>query len=138
MGLLSKFFKSLSPQATQERYSNAYRAVSGSQPPPKRMNAPTYHLHHWAISKHQNGTATIHLHGEHWGKKHIEYVPLAFLPGETDQELIRCAAWISPNKWHIEMGVNISQFGGKFNAALDDRLRSTLPEQSQISSSGDV
>lgn len=139
MNLLTRFLKSLSPQAQQARYNRTYRAVTGTQAPPKAWNAPAYELHSWNIIKHpQNETATVSLRGKRGGKWHIEHVPLSVLPGETDQELIRCAAWISPSKWHIPMPVNISQFGGRFDAPLDDRLFATLPEQSAISVSSDI
>jgi hypothetical protein len=103
----------------------------------KAINASTYQLVHTVIRKHGD-TATVHLHGrDRRGRSRIEYVPLRFLPGETDAELVRCAAWMSPNKWTVPFGQNIQQYGGKFSAALDDRLLGTLTDPSQISSSSD-
>src|SRR5438309_1433161 len=138
MGFWKAFVESLTPEGRQKRYDNAYERITGSVPVHKP--GKLYHLYHLNIRKHQNGTATIHLHGEHrslFGRtsKRIEYITVKFLPGETDAELVRCAAWMSPNKWKIPFSTNISQFSGKFYQPLDDRLKSTLTDPSQISSS---
>ena len=105
---------------------------------PRRKRGQSYRLYHWVIRKRKD-TATIHLHGEHIGlfRKHrrIEYVNVKFLPGETDAELIRCACAMSPNKWKVKFGTNVSVFRGKFYATLDSRLMETLTDPSLISSS---
>ncbi len=139
---LKKAFSELTPEATQRRYDKTYEKLMHAPPPPKKPYAPTYFLYYHVIHKHE-GSATIHLHGIRTTpfsgqQKHIEYISLKFLPGETDAELIRCAVWMSPNKWRVPFGKNISQFAGKFYAPLDERLRSTLTDPSQISSAGNA
>ncbi len=100
----------------------------------------TYQLVRWVIRKNKNGTARVHLHGERkkfWGgvEKHIDYVTLALVPDETDEELVRCAVAVSPHTWEIGFVTNWSKFGRKFYEPLDDRLAATLTDPRSVSSS---
>ena len=103
--------------------------------------AETYQLVHWVIKEHPSEPkATVHLHGERKKflggvDKHIDYVTVGLIEGETDPEIIRCAVASSPNQWKMTFGKNVSYFGGHFSYPLDARLMDTLTDPSKVSSS---
>lgn len=108
--------------------------------PPRPQKAPgalTYTLEKWII-KRREGEATVHLHGENRGKKHIEIMTLKLLAGETDAELVSCAAWVSTSRWFLDHRANVTHFRGKFDPRPNDRFLETLPDQASISSSTDA
>src|SRR5437660_1577717 len=100
----------------------------------------TYRLVRWVIRKNKDATARVHLHGERNKvlgdvEKHIDYVTVAMLPDETDAELVRCAAAVSPNNWEVTLSTNWSKFGLRFGWPLSERLQATLSDPRSVSSS---
>lgn len=134
MGYWHSLWESITPQGHQRRYNDAYAKITGATPM-KPVGAPTYYLRHYVIRKHRDA-ATVHLHGvRSWpltGKR-IEYITVRFLEGESDLDLLRCAAWMSPCIWRVPWFQNITQYQGKWNAPLEARLQTTLTDPSQIS-----
>jgi hypothetical protein len=114
----------------RQRYNHVRVTLTPTPPPPKTWHTSVYRLDHYVVRR-RTRTVAIQLQGEWGNEKRTESISFSLLPGVTDAELVRAAAWFSPHKWIASFGMNVSQFGGKFSQPLDERLLSTLMNPSQ-------
>jgi hypothetical protein len=134
MGFWQAFLEASTPEGRQARYQRSYQRLTGMLPMRKKQDH--YNLELVAVNWHQNGTVGVHLHGHKRGFKHtkrIERITLKMVPGLTEQEAVRCAAFMSTNEWLIPTFSNISRYRKNWNMPLDARLQAALTDPRFIS-----
>ena len=134
MGFWESFIEASTPEGRQARYQRSYQRLTGAMP--MRNKRDHYNLELVVVNWHQNGTVGVHLHGHKRGFKHtrrIERITLKMVPNMTEQEAVRVAAFMSPNRWTIPMFSNISRYRRQWNMSLDARLQQALTDPRAIS-----
>jgi hypothetical protein len=89
-----------------------------------------------AIVNWQESTVEVSLYSKQRGmilRRRVESITLNIVPGMTEQEAVRVAAFVSPSKWVIGWIPSISQYMESWNKPLDERLRSALTDPPRIS-----
>jgi hypothetical protein len=89
-----------------------------------------------AIVNWQESTVEVSLYSKQRGmilRRRVEGITLNVVPGMTEQEAVRVAAFVSPSKWIIGWMSPFSQYKELRNEPLDQRLQAALTDPSSIS-----
>lgn len=103
------------------QHHTVHETITVTPPAQKTWKTLSYRLERYAIHRHVR-VVHVQLHGERGNDRRTESISFPLLPGVTDIEFVRAAAWFSPNKWTVAFGMNVSQFQGKFSSSVDERL----------------
>ena len=102
-------------------------------PMPRKQEV--YMLKH-AIVNWQESTVEVSLYSKQRGmilRRRLERITLNIVPGMTEQEAIRVAAFVSPSKWIIGWMFSSSLDKELWNKPLDKRLQTALTDPPRIS-----
>lgn len=135
--MLKRFFASLTPEASRARANRVYQRLMGTDAPlPMPHKRATYILEH-VVVRWQKNTVRVHLHGHKYGwfiaSKRIEYVTLNRVENMTEEEAVRVAAFMSPNKWVVALSTKAGRYKRHLNQPLDARLQAALTDPRNIS-----
>jgi hypothetical protein len=89
-----------------------------------------------AIVNWQESTVEVSLYSKQRGlvlPRRLESITLNIVPGMTEQEAVRVAAFVSPSKWIIGWMSPVSQYKELWNEPLDQRLQAALTDPPRIS-----
>lgn len=103
------------------RHNVVHETILVTPPPQKTWKTPSYRLERFTIHRYVH-VVRVQLDGGRGHERLTESISFALIPGVADSELVRAAAWLSPNKWTVAFGMNVSQFRGTFSHAVDARL----------------
>lgn len=96
-----------------------------------------YELAKWVVNR-SGDRARVHLHGEHKGHgigNRLEIIEIPILPGESEEDIVRCAVAASPSKWHLHYKTDMMKFQAKFSKKIEDKaLLETIQSATLVSS----